>query len=211
MTNGTPPGVRMRGRSAQSLFSGGYSLIELVFCVGLIVTLGTVTVPNVLIGLDDQRAAAAARYMSVRLQRARMEAVMRSRAVAVRFNHSAGGRYVFTVYVDGNRNGVTAYGIGHGVDRSISPAESITDTFPGIEFGALPDLPPVEPGGTPPGDDPIRLGTSDAATFTPTGTSTSGSVYVRGRTAQFVVTIFGETGKTRVLKFNSRTRQWKPL
>ena len=197
--------------SSRSLVAGGYSTIELVFVVGLIMTISTVSIPNMLTGLDDHNAAAAARYLATRLQRARMEAVVRSRAVAVRFNQSSGGRYVFAVYVDGNHNGVTAHDIGQGIDQIIAPAESIDDAFPGIEFGALPGLPPVEPGGVPPGNDSIRLGTSDSATFTPSGTSTSGSVYLRSRAAQYVVRIFGETGKTRVLRFNPRTRHWEPL
>jgi hypothetical protein len=49
-------------------------------------------------------------------------------------------------------------------------------------------------------------------TFSPIGTATSGSLYVRGpRSAQYVIRIFGETGRTRTLKFDARTRQWGPL
>ena len=189
----------------------GYSLVELLIVLGVIATLSTATVPGVVAGLEQHRAAAAARYMSARLQRARMEAVVRSRAVAIRFTRVAGTGYVFAVYVDGNRNGVTAADIERGIDQRISPPESIAEAFPGIQFGVLPGLPPVDPGGTPPGADPIRLGTGDSASFTATGTSSSGSVYLRGRTAQYVVRLFGETGKTRVLQFNTRTREWKPL
>jgi hypothetical protein len=48
-------------------------------------------------------------------------------------------------------------------------------------------------------------------TFTPTGTATSGSLYIRGRRdAQYVVRVYGETGKTRVLKFVPRSGQWIP-
>jgi type II secretory pathway pseudopilin PulG len=201
----------MRLRSISDQVPAGYSVLELVFVLGLIATLSTVTVSGVLTGLDDHRAAAAARYLSARLQRARMESVVRSRAVAVRFSQTAGGRLVFTAYVDGNRNGVTSADIGRGVDEHIWPDESIADAFPGIEFGVLPGLPPVDPGGTPPGEDPIRLGSSNLATFSAKGTSTSGSVYLRGRSAQYVVRLFGTTGKTRVLRFDPRSRQWKPL
>jgi hypothetical protein len=201
----------MRLRSISDGVSAGYSVLELVFVLGLIATLSTVTVSGVITGLDDHRAAAAARYMSARLQRARMESVVRSRAVAVRFSHTGDGRFVFTAYVDGNRNGVISADIGRGVDERIWPDESIADAFPGIEFGVLPGLPPVDPGGTPPGEDPIRLGSSNLATFSAKGTSTSGSVYLRGRSAQYVVRLFGNTGKTRVLRFDPRRRQWKPL
>jgi hypothetical protein len=70
----------------------------------------------------------------------------------------------------------------------------------------------VDSGGTPPGTDPIRLGSSSMATFAASGTSSSGSLYIRGRrNAQYVVRIYGQTGKTRVLKFDARSRQWKGL
>jgi type II secretory pathway pseudopilin PulG len=189
----------------------GYSLIELVFIIGLIVTVTTVTVPNMLMELDDYRAAGAARYVSARLHRTRMQAVSRSCAVALRFNRSAAGHYAFAAYVDGNRNGILTSDIGHGIDLALGPPEFLTDKFAGVEFGVLPGVPPPEPGGTPPGNDPIRLGASNAVTFTAIGTSSSGSLYLRGRTAQYVIRIFGETGKTRVLKFNIRARRWEPV
>ena len=39
-----------------------------------------------------------------------------------------------------------------------------------------------------------------------------GTVYIRGRRdAQYAVRIFGDTGKTRLLKFVHRTGHWSPL
>jgi type II secretory pathway pseudopilin PulG len=189
----------------------GYSLLELLFAVGLLLTMSTVTTPYLLAGIDEYHTAAAARYMSARLHRTRMEAVMRSCPVAVRFEQARDGRYGFAVYVDGNRNGVLAHDIARRIDRSIGPAEFLADSFAAVEFGTLPGLPAVDIGGTPPGDDPIRLGAASAVTFTPLGTATPGSLFIRGRRTQYVVRIFGETGKTRVQKFNTHTRQWKPL
>jgi type II secretion system GspH-like protein len=189
----------------------GYSVLEVLFASGLIVTLAAIAVPNVLAGLDEYRAAGAARYMSVRLQRARMEAVMRSRAVAVSFKRLSTGQYTFTVYVDGNRTGILASDIARNVDVDIGPPESLADTFAGIDFGVLPGVAAAESGSPPPGEDPIRLGGSNSVTFTPRGTASSGSLYLRGRRAQYVIRIFGETGKTRVLRFDAATKQWKPL
>ena len=75
-----------------------------------------------------------------------------------------------------------------------------------------PGLPPIDAGGAPPGRNPIRLGAGNSASFTAAGTSTSGTVYLRGRGgAQYAVRLFGETGRTRRLKFDRTTRQWKPL
>jgi type II secretory pathway pseudopilin PulG len=189
----------------------GYSLLEVVFVAGLGITMTAVAVPQYLAGVDDFRASGAARYLSARLQRARMEAVMRSTAVAMKFAETPEG-YSYAVYLDGNGNGVLTEDIQSGVDRRLNPAEHLRDHFAGVEFGTVPGLPPIDPGGTAPGADPIRLGVSGLVTFTPLGTSSSGTLYIRGRRdAQYAVRIFGDTGKTRMVKFVRRTGRWSPL
>jgi len=189
----------------------GYTIVELVFALGLTATLGSVAVPQMLVGLDDFRTAAAARQITARLQRARMDAVVRSADVGVQVTQGVDG-YRCAVYVDGTRNGVRTLDIQRGTDKQLVPPERLFDHFPGVDFGALPGLPAVDAGGTAPGTDPIRLGSSDLATFTASGSSTSGSLYIRGRrNAQYVVRIYGQTGKTRILKFDVRSWQWKAM
>ena len=188
-----------------------FSFIELLFVVGLAATISAGALPQLLTSVDDLRAAAAARYVSSRLQQVRMDAVARGRAVGIRFVR-AGSGYSMTVYADGNRDGVRTRDIQEGTDWPLQPAERLSDRFAGVDFGTLPGLPPVDPSSAPPGSDPIRLGSSDIASFSPLGTSTTGSLYVHGRRdAQYVVRVFGETGKTRVLKFNPRSGEWKAL
>ena len=119
---------------------------------------------------------------------------------------------MYAVYLDGNRNGVRSADISDGVDPEIHKEERLSDLFPGVDFGAVPGLPSVEPGSPPPGDDPVRFGSTSMAVFSALGTSTPGSLYIRGRRdAQYAVRLFGQTGKIRVLKFNPRTRVWRPL
>jgi type II secretory pathway pseudopilin PulG len=190
----------------------GYSLIELLLAMGLGVTMTAAAVPQYLAGIDDVRASGAAHHLSGRLQRARMEAVTRSAMVGVQFTEVSAGHYSYAVYVDGNRNGVLARDIQRGVDRMIAVAERLPETFAGVEFGAVPGLPPIDPGGTAPGSDPIRLGSGSIASFSASGTATSGTLYIRShRNAQYAIRIFGETGKTRMLKFEPGSRQWKQL
>lgn len=188
----------------------GFTAIEMMFAVAIIMTVGGVAVPQVLAALNDYRAIGAARYVATRLQRARMEAVHRSVEVAVRFTQTPAG-YVFGVFVDGNANGVLSRDIAAGVDWPLGAIERLADTFSGVDFGTDAGLPAVDTGGTPPGADPIRLGAGDLASFSPIGTSSSGSLYIRSRTRQLVVRIYGDTGKTRVLTFERNTGQWKPL
>ena len=136
---------------------------------------------------------------------------MRSTSVAKKFAQTA-EVYNYTVYLDGNGNGVRTEDIQNGVDRRLNGPERLRDHFAGVEFGVLPGLPPIDQGGAPPGTDPIRLGASSLAAFTALGTSSSGTVYIRGRRgAQYAVRIFGDTGKTRLLKFVHRTGHWSPL
>jgi len=184
-----------------------FSLIELVFVLGVAATLAAASLPQLAASVDEFRAAGAARYVAARLQQARVRAIARNRDTALRIAHDARG-YVVSVVEDGNRNGVLARDVMDGVDTAIGPAEHLVDQFPGVDFGAIGGIPGAE-GSTAPGSDPIRLGVADSVTFTATGTATSGSLYVRGqRTIQYVVRIYGETGRTRILRYNPRSRTW---
>lgn len=187
----------------------GYSLLELVFAAGLAVTVGGMAAPQLLSGLDDHRTAGAARYISARMQRARMDAVMRSAEVAMQFTQTGSG-YTYAAYQDGNHNGVRTRDIQTGADPPVGSAERLPDHFSAVDFGVQVGVPAVD-GGAPPGGDPIRLGASNLASFSSNGTATSGSVYIRGRHAQYVVRIFGATGKVRTLKFDRAANQWRPL
>src|SRR5207237_383441 len=120
--------------------------------------------------------------------------------------------YSFAEYADGNGNGVRSRDISNGVDREIARAERLGDHFSAVDFGTLSGLPAVDASSSPPGTDPLKLGWGDMATFTSAGTSASGSPHMRGRrTAQYVIRLFGGTGKTRILRFDAGSRQWKPL
>jgi hypothetical protein len=189
----------------------GFTLLEVLFVAGWIVLMTAIAIPPVLGSLDDWRTLGAAHYVSSRLHQTRMEAVARTAHTALRFM-PAGGTYAYAVYVDGNRNGVLSRDIQDGIDREVQRRERLFEQFPGVDFGALPGLPPVDPASPPPGDDPVRFGASDMVTFTPLGTSSPGSVYIKGRRdAQYVVRVFGTTGKIRILRFNPRSGTWKQL
>jgi prepilin-type N-terminal cleavage/methylation domain-containing protein len=189
----------------------GYSLIELLFVLALVAVCGSVAVPELHGAVDDYRAAGAARYVAAQVQRVRMEAISRSANVALQFS-AIGSGYAYATYVDGNGDGVLTKDIKRGVDRPLGAIEHLGDAFPGVEFGVMPGLPPVEAGASAPGVDPIKLGASNLLSFSALGTSSSGSLYIRGRgTAQYVVRVFGETGRTRVLAFNAANKAWRPI
>jgi Tfp pilus assembly protein FimT len=200
--------ARLKRRNADRR---GFSAVELLFATALMVTVGGIALPPLLSLVEEARAQGAARHVAARLQRARVEAILRSADVAVRFTAS-GTDYSFATYVDGNGDGVLTADIKNGIDTRIGSIERLADGFSGVTFGTIAGLPPVDPGGTAPGSDPIRLGSSNGATFTASGTASSGSIYVRGSTTrQFVVRIYGDTARTRILRFDGRSKTWKPL
>jgi type II secretory pathway pseudopilin PulG len=189
----------------------GHTLIEILFVTGLITTIAAIATPAMLVQVDESRTLGAVRYMSTRLHQTRMEAVARSANTAMRFV-PVGESYGYAVYVDGNGDGVRTRDIQRGMDRLIHEQEILPNQFQGVDFGALPGLPAVDPPAPPPGTDPIRLGAANMVTFTAMGTSTAGSLYLRGRRdTQYVIRIFGDTGKIRTLQFDPKTRTWKPL
>ena len=56
----------------------GFTLIEIMFVIGLWAVIAGIAVPQVLVALDRQKAWAAARYLAARMAMARSYAVTRS-------------------------------------------------------------------------------------------------------------------------------------
>jgi type II secretory pathway pseudopilin PulG len=164
----------------------GYTLVELMFVAGLIVVLAGVAVPPLLAGLDRSRTHAAARFLAARMALARAAAVTRSATVALRFAGEPPAVSIATV-VDGNRNGIRTADIASGVDRPIAEPFTVEQLFPGVVIELA------------------QVGAAGILSFTPVGTATSGTVYIRGRQgARFGVRVLGATGRARVLRYDAR-------
>jgi type II secretory pathway pseudopilin PulG len=185
------------------------TLAEMAVVLGIAGTVSAIALP-LLSGLDDARVAGAARYMSSRLAEARLDAIAQSREVALRFT-PADGTYSFSIYVDGNRNGVLARDIARGVDRRTAGPEKISDNFRNVDFGVQPGVPPIDSGSSPSGD-PIKLGVSNSVSFSPLGTSTTGTIYLTSRSgAQYAVRMLGTTGRIRIYRFMKGDGKWLPV
>jgi prepilin-type N-terminal cleavage/methylation domain-containing protein len=186
----------------------GFSLLEVLFVVALIVTITGICVPLCLSTLDGLRTQGAARYLAGRLNLARMEAVKRSVNVAMRVEGADTG-YRYTFYADGNRNGVLTHDINRGVDRATGPPECLGEKFGGVVFGILRGVTAID--GSDPLDassDPVRFGRSDLLSFSPTGSATAGTFYLHGRKQQMAVRVLGVTGRVRVLRFDFNAARW---
>jgi type II secretory pathway pseudopilin PulG len=173
-------------------------LIELLFATALIAVVSAIAVPQSLAAMDRARAASAARYLASRMAVARSQAVMRSAHVALRFEKRRSD-ITFRMFVDGNHDGVRTDDIAADVDPPLDGAVRLDDLYPGVAIAIDTDA----------GADPVRLGSTNLLSFTPLGTSTSGSIFVRGRDgSQFAVRVLGATGRVRVQRFVVRNRAW---
>jgi hypothetical protein len=129
---------------------------------------------------------------------ARAQAVGRAATVALRFQRDATGIRL-SVVVDGNLNGVLAREIDSGTDGPIQAPVRLEQLFPGVVIGM-----PAESD-----DDPVQLGGSEILSFTPAGTATSGTVYLRSRDgSRFAVRVFGVTARVRLLRLDQSSGDW---
>ena len=187
----------------------GYSLLELLMVIAIIVIVSGAAIPLAYGNVDRTRAAGAARYVAGRMAMARFEAVRRSAHVAIRFVE-LGGEYSLRTYVDGNGNGVLSRDIGRGVDVPITLEERLNHHFPGVTFGILPNVTSIDAGQPFNPGDPVQIGSSTLLSFSPTGACTSGTIFIRGlRHTQFAVRVLGATGRTRVFEFNFGDGKWQ--
>jgi prepilin-type N-terminal cleavage/methylation domain-containing protein len=182
----------------------GLTLVELLFTISLLATITAIAIPLTSDAVDELRAANAVRYLEGRILNARMEAVKRSTAVALRFEAFAPD-YLYGTYVDGNGNGVRTADIARGVDWCLTPAERLGDKFPGVTFGLAADVPDLEGSRA---SDGVRIGTPRILTMTANGTATSGTLYVKGKGAQYAVRVLGATGRTRVFRYDTGVQRW---
>ena len=148
---------------------------------------------------DHSRGYAAARYFASRLGLARVQAVSRGAAIGLRFDPDPRG-ITFSVFQDGNGNGIRSADILAGIDSQIEQAVALSDHFPGADIGLTPNSPV---------NDPVQIGRTNILTFTPVGTATSGTIYISDRAGtQWAVRVLGATGRTRVLRYDASTQGW---
>jgi prepilin-type N-terminal cleavage/methylation domain-containing protein len=192
-------------RPTRSLQQAGFTLPELMLTLAVAATITGMAVPVLSSALDEFRTGMAARYLASRIRAARMDAVRRGAAVALKFE-AASTDYSLRPYADGNANGVRTADIGRGVDPPLGAPERLADNFPGVRFGLLDGARDID--GAASGTEGVRIGSARILTLAPDGTATPGTLYVRGRRAQYAVRVLGATGRTRVLSYRPGGRTW---
>ena len=183
----------------------GFTLIELLLTAALGVTLVALAIPSTTTGIEEIRAAAAARHVASRIGLARIDAIRGATTVALRFV-PVGRDYSFSTHVDGNGNGIRTTEITSGIDLTVGGPERLSDARQDVVFGLMAGLPDLD--GMQGNEDGVRVGTSRILSLSPDGSSTSGTIYVHGRRAQYAVRVLGATGRVRLYYYDTGAARW---
>lgn len=150
--------------------------------------------------VDRSRTWAAARYLGSRAAYARAHAAARGAYVALRFEGPSSD-LSFSTFVDGNGNGIRTTDIAAGIDRRVDTVVRLSHLYPGVNI----DVAPAAGGG-----EGLKIGSSRMLSFSPVGTATPGTIYVRGRDdTQLAVRVLGSTGRTRLLRYDYGAHEWR--
>jgi prepilin-type N-terminal cleavage/methylation domain-containing protein len=178
--------------------SRGFSLVELLVVVALLVVAAAISLPVFRSMTAEAHLVGAGQVFRSRFRRARSMAVRGNTYTAIRFEQGPGG-YTFAIYADGNGNGVRSADIRRGVDRLVEGPFPLTGGAPSVRVGFLPGVPAVPPARGTLSGDPIRFGRSDMLSFSPLGTATPGTFYLAGDGAQAAVRVTPGSARVRLM------------
>ncbi|HVO11045.1 MAG TPA: GspH/FimT family pseudopilin [Vicinamibacteria bacterium] len=178
----------------------GFSLVELLVVVAIVMLMAAVAFPMFRPMFADAHLVGAARTFCSKFRLARSIAVRRNVYTAIRFE-PRGSEIWYSVYQDGNNNGVLSVDIGSGRDVRVAGPFPLTTGGADVRVAINPDTPAPPPDSGLLSGDPIRFGRSDIVSFSPLGTATPGTLYLAGDSAQAAVRVVGSTARTRLLVF----------
>lgn len=191
----------------------GFQLVELVIALALFSLIVVVSIPSLVEISARMRVRMAAQEVANTLVSARSHAVRYSARVGVKFRTLEDGRVTYTLYRDGDGDGVRNADIASGRDPAVGPPRQLQGFGSGVRFGFPQGVAPRDPGNPSRRldrlDDPLRFNVSDLASFDPVGGSTPGTAYLTdGQRQLAAVRVYGRTGKLRILIYDVETETW---
>jgi prepilin-type N-terminal cleavage/methylation domain-containing protein len=194
---------------APSAASLGMSLPELVLALAIVSIVTGLAIPATAAAIDAGRAWQAASFAASRFRLSRQQAALRTTSVGIVFD-AIDGHWVMRVCTDGNRNGLRRSEVQDGTDRCPDGPHDLETLFPGVRVAVDEAL--AGPDGEPGSADAVRFGQSDIASFSPAGSGTAGSLFLRSvRGVQYAVRIAGVTGRTRILRYDGGAGVWREV
>ncbi len=191
----------------------GNALIEILICLVVAGIMVGVSIPHLTRIAAKGKIRSATRCIAAIYRQARWEAVTKGKYVGIEFRKE-NDIYVFRKFEDGNGNGIRRADIASGTDILIEGPQQLKNRYGKIDFSILQGMLIRS---IPPGsgyienvDDPIKLGRSDIASFSPRGDSSSGTVYISDeRHTMMAVVLFGPTARVRVWEYVFEENKWR--
>jgi len=184
----------------------GHTLLEVVLVLALMLAAASFLVPGLRAYSQEAQISGAAHVFKGRFLEAQGIALKKNVQTAIRFEDGPTGP-VYSIYVDGNHNGVLSADIAAGRDRRVAAPVALNAGLAGVRVGINPGVPAIPPdSGTLDPSDPIRFGRSNMLSFSPLGTASPGTFYLAGEFAQAAVRV--SPGSSRVRVMFCRGRKW---
>jgi prepilin-type N-terminal cleavage/methylation domain-containing protein len=187
----------------------GLTLLEIVIVLAII---------GIVVAASAPAFANYRRRASMNAEVAELRTILRgirSRAIAhgmhagVKFTR-AGDGWVYSLYDDGNDNGIRSADISRGIDRRYAGPSMLMPQF-NIASIALLSTTIKDPDGDKllPTASAVQFGSSTICSFSPTGSGTPGTIYITDGAGQLcAVRVYGASGRVRVLRYDSLNKRW---
>ncbi len=183
----------------------GVTYLEMLVVVALIAVCIGVAAPAIRAYSVEAHLLGAGRAFKSEFLKTRSIASRAGIYAAIRFEQSD-GEHFFSVYTDGNFNGVRSSDIARGIDARIAGPFPLTGRAPRVYVGFNPGIPAVPPDSGFLSGDPIRFGSANMLSFSPLGTATPGTFYLAGEGIQAAVRV--NPGSARVRLLVTRGARW---
>jgi len=154
----------------------GFSLLETLVVSALMGLMALVVMGSTERLMEQSSTRALNQVVKGLVGQAACRAAMERIYIAVAFEEGEAGANA-RLYADGDGDGITREDIGRGMDRPLGAPVFLHE---GRAYLGLPSAVKTDPAGNPlNGQDPIRFGRGSILSFSPVGTSTPGSLYLR--------------------------------
>jgi type II secretory pathway pseudopilin PulG len=186
----------------------GHSLVEMIAALTVLVALMGLGVPWLRAYQAESRLVGAGQAFRGEFRLARSIAIRSLTQTAIRFERDPDGTWSYSIFVDGNHNGVLAADIRRGVDRRIGEPHRLDAGEGGVRVGILPNVPAIPPDtGTLDPSRPVQFGNAAMLSFSPLGTASPGTFYLAGEAKQAAVRVTPGSSRVRLMIW-SGGRRW---
>ena len=183
----------------------GFTILEVAVVMFLILAFAIGAAPALKAFSVDAALLGAGRVFKTEFRKARSMAIKQGVYTAIRFERS-GDQAFYSIYADGNGNGVRTMEILSGVDRRVAGPLPLHGGSASVRVAINPGVPAIPPDTGFLTGDPIQFGSSDILSFSPIGTATPGTFYLAGEGAQAAVRV--TPGSARVRLMICRGKRW---